>query len=94
MLPVALAPSIVDAFACCSSVADPSSCRLLADATDSGACDPASEWALCQVDDPLVHACEPVELYCCAETAGVGWLDTCEAYMPGTRCGGVVVGKL
>ncbi len=56
--------------------------------------DPASEWALCQVDGPRVLACEPVELYCCAETSRVGWLDACEAYMPGTRCGGVVVDTL
>ncbi len=91
---LALAFSIVDAFACCASVGDPSSCRSLAGVTDSRACDPAAEWALCQVDGPRVIACEPVELYCCAETSRVGWLDACEAYMPGTRCGGVVVDKL
>ena len=91
---LALALSIVDAFACCSSVTDKGSCRLLADVTDSRACDPASEWALCQVDGPRVLSCEPVSLYCCAATSGVGWMDACEEYMPGTRCGGAIVGEL
>lgn len=96
MLPAALALvlSIVDAFACCSSVGDLGSCRPLADVTDSRACDPASEWALCQVDGADVLSCEPVSLYCCAATDGVGWLDTCEEYMPSTRCGGTIVGEL
>jgi hypothetical protein len=96
MLPaaLALALSIVDAFACCSSDGDPGSCRPLADPTDSRVCDPATEWALCQVDEAVVLSCEPVSLYCCADTSGVGWLDACEEYMPGTRCGGVVTAKL
>ena len=89
---LALALSVVDAFACCSAA--PGSCRLLANVADARACDPATEWALCQVEGARVLACEPVELYCCAGTDGVGWLDACEAYMPGTRCGGSVVGRL
>lgn len=96
MLHVALAfvLSVVDAFSCCDDAGSPSSCRVIVDVADSSVCDHAAEWAFCQIDGPLVIACEPVELYCCAETSRVGWLDACEAYMPGTRCGGVVVGKL
>lgn len=95
MLHVALAfvLSVVDAFACCDNAEYPSSCWPLVDVADSSACDPAAEWALCQVDGSLVIACEQVSLYCCAETAGAGWLDTCEAYVPGTTCGGVVMAK-
>ena len=93
-LVLALALSVVDAFACCDHANDPDSCWPLANVADASACDPAAEWALCQVDGPIVLSCESVELYCCAETAGVGWLDTCEAYVPGTSCGGAIVGKL
>lgn len=95
MLPtvLALVLALTDAFACCDHATDPDSCWPLANAADSSACDPAAEWALCQVDGPLVVACEPVALYCCAATAGVGWLDACEQYMPGTQCGGVVMAR-
>ena len=91
---LALALPVLDAFACCRDANDPDSCWPLVNVADASACDPAAGWALCQIEGPRVLSCEPVELYCCAKTDGVGWLDACEAYVPGTRCGGTVVGKL
>ena len=91
---LALALPVLDAFACCRDASEPGSCGPLANVADARVCDPGDAWALCQVEAPRVLACEPVDLYCCAETDGVGWLEACEAHVPGTRCGGTVVGKL
>jgi hypothetical protein len=91
--PSASAAPTTDALACCDHVNDPDSCSVVIDVHDLSFCDPAAELGVCVVAGEQVVECEPVQLYCCAESAGIGWLDTCEEFLPGTACAGVVLGK-
>jgi len=91
--PIASAAPTSDVLACCDHVDDPDSCSVVIDVHDLSFCDPAAELGVCVAAGESVVECEPVTLYCCAESAGIGWLDTCEEFTPGTACAGVVMGK-
>lgn len=83
------------AISCCDVLTTPSSCWVVPEVPNLGACDPAAELGLCELDaseNPI--SCEPIVLECCPSEFGVVWVDQCVAFEPGMVCRDTVVGQI
>jgi hypothetical protein len=87
---VAAAPYTTE-LACCDSAADPSSCFIPVSANDLTECDAEAETAMCDLDDGVPYACDPVDLQCCPVIDGVTLMEYCGDFEPGIACAGTVI---
>ena len=81
-------PTVAESLVCCDG-----SCSRVPDASDLTSCTASTDLRACDVEGETLFDCARVELLCCAESLGVGWLAACEEYVPGSACGGVVLAE-
>ena len=81
-------PTVAESLVCCDG-----SCSRVPDASDLTSCAASADLRVCDIEGETLFDCARVELLCCAESLGVGWLAACEEYVPGSACGGVVLAE-